>query len=409
MYKVVFVTPGQPALNPRLVKEAETLVRLGWNVTVIYAYWNDWGKHFTEELIRSSSWNAVCAGGDPETQPLTFLFSRLLFRLSRLLLAKTGNFTTFGPLAIARSAFFLRRTLKRYPADLYIGHNLGALSAVVEAAKRHGAACGFDAEDFHRCEISDDTDSLHYRLCKFLEDACLKKVDYLSASSPLIAERYAAIYQREVPALLNVFERPAGRPSFQHGEGPLKLFWFSQTLGSNRGLETIINAVTRSGVPAELHLIGMVAPEYRQALVELAQENGRCQALLFFYQPVKAAELFTFALQMEIGIASETGFCLNNQLALSNKLFTYLQSGLAVIASNTAAQYQFMSETPGIGSLYETPEQLAEILKCYYRDREVLLRTRQRAYEAGQTRFNWDTEAEKFARLAGAAIKTGSH
>ncbi|MEO6850572.1 MAG: hypothetical protein ABI203_06320, partial [Mucilaginibacter sp.] len=63
--KILLVSSGQPSLNPRLVKEADSLADAGYNVTVLYAYWNDWGTKFDTDLIASKQWKAICAGGSP--------------------------------------------------------------------------------------------------------------------------------------------------------------------------------------------------------------------------------------------------------------------------------------------------------------------------------------------------------
>ena len=49
--KIVLISPGQPSLNPRLVKEADTLAANGYDVTVLYSYWNDWGAKFDKTLL----------------------------------------------------------------------------------------------------------------------------------------------------------------------------------------------------------------------------------------------------------------------------------------------------------------------------------------------------------------------
>jgi len=48
-----------------LVKEADALTNAGYQVTVLYAYWNDWGTLYDEELLAGKNWKAIRASGAP--------------------------------------------------------------------------------------------------------------------------------------------------------------------------------------------------------------------------------------------------------------------------------------------------------------------------------------------------------
>jgi len=361
-------------------------------------------------LLSEKKWTAIQAGGDPQKKSLVYFLSRLIHKTSRAILQKTGRYNYFAELAVGRSSHFLMKEAKKHQADLYIAHNLGALPATVKTAKIYNKPCGFDAEDFHRQEVDDDTNSFHYNLVTYLEDKYLPTVNYLTGGSPLIAERYAQLYKRAVPHLLNVFPK-TNLPDVQRdNDSPLKLFWFSQNLGPKRGLEMIIEAIGLSKAPAELHLLGNHTADYKQHLLQLAEGAGVAIDKLFFYPPVKADDIFGLASGFDIGLASETGFCLNNNIALSNKIFTYIQCGLAVAASNTPAQSGLIRQYPAVGKVYSNAKDLAQIITDYNADRDLLHRTKKEAYKIGQTELNWEHESQKFLNiikniLAAKAIK----
>jgi len=397
--RIVMISSGQPSLNPRLVKEADTLSDAGFDVFVLYAYWNDWGTRHDKELLAQKKWRAICIGGDPKHQRAVWFLSRVIFKLTRRRLEKTENFERLADTAIARSSYFLTKAVRKFKADLYIAHNLGALPAAAKTAALYKKPYGFDAEDFHRQEVSDDTHSFHFKICRHIEDKYLPGAAYLTASSPLITEQYVSLYDRQITTLCNVFPKTEVLAESKNQNGPLKLFWFSQTIGPNRGLEMIIEAIGRSGTAAELHLLGQPAAGYRQGLKDMAKAAGIDKNQIHFYPPVKGEEIFKMARQFDIGLASETGFCLNNNMALSNKIFTYIQSGLAVAASDTPAQTGLIGQYPKAGKIYHNAKELADILAYYDQNRQQLSQTQKDALEIGQTELNWEHETEKFFPL----------
>ena len=226
--KVLLVSTGQPSLNPRLVKEADTLAAHGYDVTVLYSYWNDWGTAFDQLLLPTRKWKAIRIGGDPDQKPLLYFISRLIHKAARLINKKT-NGRKFAELAIARTSYFMLRTAKKYKADIYIGHNLGALPATIRAAQTNQKPCGFDAEDFHRHEVSDDPGHPDVVLKAFLENKYFPKVDYLSTSSPTIASAYKEIFPKnEFTVLLNVFPALSTIPKpVANLNAPILLLWSS--------------------------------------------------------------------------------------------------------------------------------------------------------------------------------------
>lgn len=408
-FKVALISSGQPSLNPRLVKEADALTNAGHDVIVLYTYWNEWGTQHDVQLFSEKKWKAIRLGGSPYKQGITWFFSRLIHKTTVVLLQRTGNFGAFADIAIARSSYFLIKGAKKHKADLYIAHNLGALPAVVKTANYYKKPCGFDAEDFHRQEVNDDVDSYNFKIARAVEDKYLPVVNYLTASSPLIAEKYALLFKRAVTCVLNVFPKTPLFPIVQNNDKPLKLFWFSQTIGPNRGLETIIEALDLTEIPIELHLLGQPAKGYKQHLLKLAQNAGIENDNMIFYDPVLADKLPQMTARFDIGLASETGFCLNNNIALSNKLFTYIQSGLAVAASNTPAQNAFMQQYPQTGKIYGNAKELSIILTNYHQNRELLYQTKKDAYKVGQSQLNWEIESLKFLNIVNNVLTPANH
>jgi len=397
--KIVLVSSGQPSLNPRLVKEADTLTAAGFDVTVLYAYWNAWGTDLDKKLLPGKQWKCVRAGGDPEQKRLTYLLSRIIHKFSLWVTKHTG-IKYFAQFAIARSSYFLIREAKKHEADLYIGHNLGALPAVAKASQKHKKLCGFDAEDFHRYESSNDNNDSEVVLKVLIEDKYIPQVSYLSASSTQTANAYHQLFPDKKPVtLLNVFpfNNEVKPPQLNAGQ-PVKLFWFSQVIGVSRGIEDVVKALhILKDDDFELHLLGYHSTQTITFIEQL--NNGVVK--IFYHQPVMPGVLVEFAAQFDIGLAMEPGFSINNDFALSNKIFTYMQAGLAITASDTTAQSSLLNQYPAIGNIYQkgNVQSLADVLSAYNKNRDKLLEKREASWLLAKHTLNWEKESEKFLML----------
>ena len=385
--KITLLTTGQPSTNPRLVKEADALTEAGYEVVVIYCFWAAWAEETDKALLASRSWKAIQVGGSPHKNRWLWYYTRL-----RKKLAKRPE------KAICRAFDELRAKAIQTPGDLYIAHNLGALPAAALAAQKTGKPFGFDAEDFHREE--EDPELPQSRLKSLIEKQYIPKAAYTSAASPLIAEAYRLLFpEKNWQPILNVFSLSRQSNFRKGGESPIRMIWFSQTVGLNRGIQDVIYAMNElPNLPITLSLIGTSSSEL-QAVFGGIKRNDHHQ--LEFINPIQEEQLFLLASQHDIGLALEPGFSPNNHMALSNKIFTYLLAGNALIASDTDAQKQFMEQYPGIGKVYPigNAQALAQIIRHYHENREALEATRKRAWDLARTELNWEKEQEKFLAL----------
>lgn len=404
MTKIVLVTSGQPSTNPRLVKEADALVSNGFEVTVIYQYWNEWATASDFQLLRNKSWKAIRVGGSPNNEYLEYWRSRIIHRLGRFLTSYFGFKNGLAEIALNRNTLALINKTKSIPASLYIAHNLGALPAAVLASKKNRAKCGFDAEDFHRQEATDDPNSESYHLVKFIEDKYLPQIDYLTAASPLIAEAYQQLYKYLSPVVLNnVFSSSylqAVTTSSPHKE--LKLFWFSQTIGKGRGLEDAIKAISLlKKEHISLTLLGNIDQTHQNYFSMLANRLGLTENQLHFIAPVAPNLIFNMANKYDVGLALEQTTPFNRDICLTNKIFTYLTSGLAIIATDTTAQKQFINKYPNIGKTYPNGDiiALSTVINHYDEHHDRLNDAKLVAHQLAKHELNWEIEQQKLITI----------
>jgi hypothetical protein len=89
--KIVLISSGQPATNPRLVKEADLLQNAGYDVTVLYCHFIPWADKADESLLKDVIWKHQLVGGSPTVQRAVFFATRLRHKIARKINAIVGN------------------------------------------------------------------------------------------------------------------------------------------------------------------------------------------------------------------------------------------------------------------------------------------------------------------------------
>lgn len=270
---------------------------------------------------------------------------------------------------------------------------MGALAPAFYAAKKNNAKYAFDAEDYHRGQIS--IISRESKNIVSIEDKYLPHVKYITAASPLIADKYKSLFpDKKVLVINNVFSKKYLSNNIYINYSSLQLFWFSQYLGINRGIETVIEAINLlPSYNITFHLLGECPEDYKNILNTLSLKK-EC---LNFIPPVSPEEIFTIASQYDVGMATDVPNNENRNICLANKLFSYLLAGNCIVASDTLAQKKFMEENPETGLIYKNNDacDLAKKLELLYNDRNLLLCYKKNSRQLAATKLNWENESKK--------------
>ncbi len=300
--------------------------------------------------------------------------------------------------ALSRTTPELTKNAKYHCADIYIAHNLGALPAAIEGARFNCGKAILDLEDYYTgmAPKREKVTSMQY-LMSAIEDRYVPACDGLFAASDGIGEIYFQRYGIKPTTVLNVFPLALGVDSISHSAGaPLRLFWFSQTIGGGRGLEDVLKAMAQiNRGDIELHLLGSWQEGYRDTFLRKAEALNLCsEKVIFSHPPRFPDDIPKFAAQFDIGLALEIPDSENRDLCLTNKIFTYLLAGNAVIATETKGQKGFLDSIPSIGFTYAPgdDDRLARILKHLLKSPEALKQFRCQSFKQGRTRFHWERE-----------------
>lgn len=409
--RVCLVSPGHLSTNPRLVKEARALEEAGYVVQIVHGYYLPWGVE-QDRAIASPGWILIPVPFGKKLAPRVHHVRQKLIQALSLQACRIGMRTpltaSYAQAAVGRD--LITAACSAPPADLYIGHYPTGLAAAARAAVRHNAPYAFDAEDFHIGDLPNTPENATSNaIIRGIEAAYLMSSSYISAASPLIARAYHETYRVPEPVpLLNVFPKsnaPSTPSAFGTAQPGPSIYWFSQTIGPGRGLETVVQALARAISKPHLYLRGTPAAGFKSEIDNLATDLG-VRERIHFIEPAPPDEMERLGATYDLGIAAEIDNTINHSFALANKIFSYIISGIPCIATDILSHIYFENENTGLITLYKKDdyEDLSEKIDYFLLNRQILHSARLKTWTAGQTTLNWDTTKTKFLGLVEAAM-----
>jgi glycosyltransferase involved in cell wall biosynthesis len=273
------------------------------------------------------------------------------------------------------------------------------------AARALGVPFGVDLEDFHSGDQDDTPEGLLFQeLSARIEREVLPAASLCTGGSEDISAEYRARYGLPVVTVNNAFSL-TGAVSETTVPGPLRIYWFSQTIGPGRGLEDAVRAAGVAGIDAELHLQGRASGSYVESLRSLVSHVAP-KLNLVEHPPCFSDDMVAESAKYDVGLCLELKNILNRDLCLANKTLAYVAAGLAVALTDTKGHARVAADLESGAFLYSPGDVQALGLKLreWSSDRPALKRSKAATAAAARTRWNWDHPAEK-AALVGAVAK----
>lgn len=399
MTRVCVATAGHLSACPRLVRVADALQGAGYDVHVVSTRSTDWAIEADVQLrqTRTWSWNVVDLSGDSELWRQRWISAR--HRVASAIAARLDSGALpwrFATAAFSRIGAELREAIVRSRPDVVFAGTSGALAPAHDAARALDCRYGADLDHLYTDERNDAGAALHHRLAHQILSVVLPEAALVTTASHELAVAYRSRYGSEPLVLHNVWPLPAAAPVIARREGPLQFYWFGRTIGQQRGLELSIRGIGAAGIDARLVLRGHVTPECVSTLRDLAAEVAP-RLVLEAHPPLAPDQLPESCAPFDIGLTTETGVVQSHELTLSNRLFVYLISGLAVMATTMPAQRSILKELdPHVAWLDpEEPASVATVLQHWSVNREALVAARQASWQAAARRWHWTHPLER--------------
>lgn len=407
---VCIITSAHLSYNPRTLKEADALHEAGYQVRVVAIINDDKKKELDDDLMQSRKWRLerLDVRKARFASKLTWLWASFRQRFFGIKAVSTVH--PLGDVyAYCRYFTELKRFVCREAADLYIAHNLPALPVAAQAAKLWGTKLGFDAEDFHRGEFYNIPENARLiELTKAIEEKYIPQCDYLTAASDGIGAAYAdALGIHQPPTILNTFplsDRSGHVPEEElrterKGEG-LSLYWYSQVIGPDRGLEDVLHAISLIDGTVQFHIRGDWAPGYEEIFMRLADKLG-VKDCIHILPPAPPEQLVERAAMHDIGLVLEIGETVNRKICVTNKILVYLLAGLAIISTDTLGHKAILHLKRDLGILYKPGDyhQLSKQLKIWIDKPDLISKAKEIAKKLAETSLCWDIEKTKLVKI----------
>jgi glycosyltransferase involved in cell wall biosynthesis len=401
--RITIVTAGHLSTCPRMLKAADAVFNAGYRVRVVSARHTPWASQADLTVRATRRWDWTIVDYDRSTARRRQLLTGVRFHVARAAAQSIGPARVPLPVAIraySRAHDELVQAIASEPADFVYGGTTGGLAAAAEAGRQLGAPYALDLEDFHSAEAAGPDGDLSNALAARIERQILEGAAFLTAGSPMIAEAYAEKYGVHPRPIHNTFSLGRQVPVAREPAQPLRLYWFSQTLGPDRGLEVVIEAAGRAGVEVDLHLRARAIPAYLRTLRHLQRDLAPSLTLVHL-EPAAPDDMVAVAQAFDAGLSCENPTSLNHQICLGNKIFTYLAAGIPVVMSATPAQARLARDLDRAALIY-TPgdvDALAGHIQRLAKDGDLRRCSRLAARAAAERRWHWEHADDRGALL----------
>jgi hypothetical protein len=351
MKKILFILSGNLSTTPRALKSIQTAKKF-YDADIIAINRNPVWKSIDDILVEENNFNYTTVS--LLRKPFfAWLLNSGLNKLSGFLYPFFSKNLKISAYSSSKAIILLDRELKNRSKnyDLIIAHSYGSLYPAYKISAKQKIPFTFDIEDFHPGEIMNSESKTETERRRFLMQQILPHAGFITYASPLIGTESLKLipdFPLYKHGLINNGFSGAEFQFKENGSEKIRFVWFSQTINSGRGLELIVWALEKFKDRVELSLIGNLNSDfYRDFLLQYSD-------FIKIEKPLPQKELNRKLSEFDVGLAIELSSAdFNRDICLTNKIFSYAQSGLYILATNTSAQKIFINENPQLGCVGE--------------------------------------------------------
>jgi len=381
--KVVMSLNNVFATDPRVHREAKSLVDAGYDVTIF----------------------CVHKPGLPVAEEIDGIHVRRIL----------GSYIR---LPITRQARTIRATWRRAlleaRADVYHGHDRDTLDETVRVAKELGAKSIYDSHEYwpDKNRYENNNGSLRDRLSELWwnlkERRYIKQVDALEVTSPGhgdgLVRRYGLAAEHGSPGYTLV----RSIPEFQRGTDRMLLkrrfklpadaflLVYIGNVQRNRGIEEVITSLRH--LPPRVHFAVIGYGPYQQELERRIPEE--LKGRVHFHERIFHRDIVPTLYSADVGMAPFQANCYSHYHVLPNKPFEYMLAELPIAASDFPDMRHVLDEV-GAAVYFDSskPTDIARAVRTLLENPQLRERMRTNERAATEKTYRWDVEKDSLLNL----------
>lgn len=392
---ILFLSSVNLSANPRIFKEIKLALSAGYTPIFIGFNLGTWSDLLDNELRKELKGSTFYYIDGTKKKFFKWFFSTFIHFICKKIYVFFPKHLTINAYASSKRTILLNyqidKLIQNYNVSFILAHTLPCLFTAYQLKLKNNIDFAFDVEDYHPGEkIPQDIENEIKRRTRLM-NSCLPEAKYVSCASPLIG-KYTAHHVGDISKMLTVNNSFLSdefiNPTSIKGN-VIKLVWFSQNISHSRGLEEIVEVLGSFKDQFHLTLIGNTDQQFVDKIISSIKSN------ITILPPLSQKNLYKQLADFDIGLALEqTSADLNRDIALTNKLFAYMQAGLYVLYTDTSAQVEYMKKYPFFGicssqNIHSLRSALQNIVSTILEIRTNKMYRYQKAKE-----FSWENESK---------------
>jgi len=389
MFRIVHLTSVHPVFDPRIFyKECKTLVKVGYDVTLIAPYYaddkvvfdNDEGIIDNNELINGDNKTTIIDGIKIVWLPKPHNRFFRIFFLTRIV---------------------YRLALKQ-KADIYHFHDPELLPWMWLLKKKTGAKIIYDVhEDLPKDILIKEwipgiVRHFIVNIVKQFEKFASRKFDFIVTATPDISKNF------KLPNVVDIKNYPVlddfkifKDPIFPKNKDHYNLIYIG-VLDRNRGIKEIINSLNfiNPQYNIKLTLIGRFFDKDFKEEIKKLEKSAKVNFLGWLFPK----DAYKYLLESDIGMV-----CLHPleqfSTSLPVKMFEYMAAGLPVIASNFSLWKEIIEANKcGICVNPLEPRDIARAIEYLIENPKTAKEMEENGKKAILEKYNWEEESKKLIK-----------
>ncbi|WP_431212343.1 glycosyltransferase family 4 protein [Puia sp. P3] len=325
---------------------------------------------------------------------MKWLYSSIRARLAEELFKRNIYLRRQVPHGLTKGYVLFPAALRSQKFDYILIHLVDSLPFAVGLKSTTGGKLIYDCQEYFRGQYATEA-PLKKKWVDYAEDRYAGSADIVLATTNVMLDKLKGEYSGP-KQFLRVRNTPAGsgRPQQQTDNPVLRIIWhgFEVVPKNIRGVHILVEAVAKSKTTVHLYLQGRISETNRAALTATLDELG-IRDRVFLVPAAHPDRIVESLAGYDIGVAGELATQDNQRLTSSNKLFEYINAGLAVIVPDLPGLAETIHEY-GVGLLYKQGDsgELAEKIDALSTDRSKLDALKAASVKAASTELFWEND-----------------